>query len=192
MKQAGISSDAVKAKTGKRWEEWFAILDAAGAQSLPQIAVYNKIDRSGESPHVEFDAEGRVDRVWLSAHTGSGLELLRDALHRQLGADLHHCMLVLPVQAGRARAQLFEAGAVLAERLLGDGSVELEVNLRHRDVARICREAGITLPAAIEPCASIEPFLQSPGRAAADTAASAVSSGPDVPLIDRPQAIGSN
>ena len=40
MKQAGISSDAVKAKTGKGWEEWFAILDAAGAQSLPhkQIA----------------------------------------------------------------------------------------------------------------------------------------------------------
>ena len=168
------------------------VLGSIGAQSLPQIAVYNKIDRSGESPHVEFGADGRVDRVWLSAHTGAGLDLLRDALHRHLGADLHHCILVLPAQAGRARAQLFEAGAVLAQRQLDDGGVELEVNLRHRDVARICREAGMVLPAAIEPCVPGERFLQSAGRAALVTAESAVTSGPDDPLIDRPQAIGSN
>lgn len=35
MKQAGISSDAVKLKTGKEWDEWFAVLDAAGALALP-------------------------------------------------------------------------------------------------------------------------------------------------------------
>ena len=36
----GISSAAVYAKTGKTWEEWFAILDAAGAQQMkhPDIA----------------------------------------------------------------------------------------------------------------------------------------------------------
>jgi uncharacterized protein YndB with AHSA1/START domain len=31
---AGISSEAVKAKTGKTWAEWFAILDAAGAKKM--------------------------------------------------------------------------------------------------------------------------------------------------------------
>ncbi len=30
----GISSAAVQAKTGKGWEEWFAILDTAGAQQM--------------------------------------------------------------------------------------------------------------------------------------------------------------
>lgn len=37
---AGISSDAVAAKTGKGWDEWFRILDEAGAAALPhrQIA----------------------------------------------------------------------------------------------------------------------------------------------------------
>jgi uncharacterized protein YndB with AHSA1/START domain len=29
-----ISDDAVKAKTGKEWSDWFAILDAAGAQKM--------------------------------------------------------------------------------------------------------------------------------------------------------------
>lgn len=39
---AGVSSDAVRAKTGKTWEEWFAILDAAGAAQMrhPEIAAY--------------------------------------------------------------------------------------------------------------------------------------------------------
>ena len=39
-KFAGISSDAVQAATGKTWSEWFAVLDAAGAQAMPhpQIA----------------------------------------------------------------------------------------------------------------------------------------------------------
>lgn len=39
---AGISSDAVRAKTGKTWDEWFAILDRAGAAEWPhkEIAIY--------------------------------------------------------------------------------------------------------------------------------------------------------
>ena len=37
-----MSDDAVKARTGKTWTEWFAILDAAGAGKMthPQIATY--------------------------------------------------------------------------------------------------------------------------------------------------------
>jgi GTP-binding protein HflX len=184
--------DAADPERSDRIVQVNEVLESIGARSLPQIAVFNKIDRSGEAPHAERDADGRVDRLWLSAHTGAGVDLLRDALHAQLGADLHHCILALPAHAGRARAQLFEAGAVLAQRQLDDGSVELEVNLRHRDVARICREAGLDLPAAIEPCAPGGRFLQSADRAASNTAGPAATSGPDVPLTDRPQAIGSN
>ncbi len=41
-KVAGISSEAVRAKTGKGWAEWFAILDGAGAPKLShtEIAAY--------------------------------------------------------------------------------------------------------------------------------------------------------
>lgn len=39
---AGIGSDAVRAKTGKAWAEWFAILDKAGAKnwSHKEIAIF--------------------------------------------------------------------------------------------------------------------------------------------------------
>jgi hypothetical protein len=39
---AGISSEAVQAKTGKSWDQWFALLDKAGAHKWPHkdIAKY--------------------------------------------------------------------------------------------------------------------------------------------------------
>jgi GTP-binding protein HflX len=162
--------DAADPERTERIEQVNEVLESIGAQSLPQIAVFNKIDRSGESPHVDVDADGRVDRLWLSAHTGAGVDLLLQALHAQLGADLHHCLITLPPGAGRARAQLFEAGAVLAQRQLEDGGVELEVSLRRRELARICRDAGLELPAEVAPCAPGERFLQSPGCTAARAA----------------------
>jgi len=76
-------------------------------------------------------------------------------------------VLQLPPAAGRARARLFAAGAVLRQRLLEDGGIELEVSLRRHDLERICREAGLELPEAIAPCADSGAFLQSQGWAAA-------------------------
>lgn len=34
LKLAGISDEAVRAKTGKSWKEWFAVLDKAGARKM--------------------------------------------------------------------------------------------------------------------------------------------------------------
>ncbi|MEX2262446.1 MAG: SRPBCC domain-containing protein [Bryobacteraceae bacterium] len=39
VKAEGPSSAAVQAKTGKTWEEWYAILDAAGAASMSHKAI---------------------------------------------------------------------------------------------------------------------------------------------------------
>jgi len=34
-----MSDEAVKAKTGKTWKQWFALLDKAGAQKLTHKAI---------------------------------------------------------------------------------------------------------------------------------------------------------
>ena len=162
--------DAADPERAERIRQVNEVLESVGAQALPQIAVYNKIDRTGEPPRAERGGHGRVDRVWLSAHSGQGVDLLLEALHAQLGADLHHCVLRLPPSEGRARARLFAAGAVLRQRPLEDGGIELEVSLRRHDLERICREAGLEVPGAIAPCADPGAFLQSRGCAAADGA----------------------
>ena len=184
--------DAADPERAERIAQVNEVLASIGAEGLPQIAVYNKIDRSGEAPRVEFDADGRVDRLWLSAHSGAGVDALLACLHRQLGADLHHCRIVIPPRAGRARARLHAAGAVIAQRPLDDGGIELEVSLRRRDLERICRESGLEVPAPIEPCAPAGAFLQSPGRASPESVQATDPADTGAPLDHRPQAIGSN
>jgi tRNA modification GTPase len=50
---------------------------------LPQIRVFNKIDLAGQPPGRERSAG--EERIWLSAKTGAGLELLKKAIWDQAG-----------------------------------------------------------------------------------------------------------
>lgn len=64
------------------------VLKEIGADEIPRIEVYNKIDRLNECmPHIDRDAEGRVQRVWVSAATGAGMDLLRQALAEYVWAE---------------------------------------------------------------------------------------------------------
>ena len=159
--------DAADPERSDRIAQVNEVLASIEAHEVPQIAVYNKIDRTGEAPHFEVDAEGRIDRVWLSAHSGVGIDLLLRALHERLGVDLCHCVLRIPPRAGRARARLFEAGAVLRQQTLDEGWLEVEVSMRRPDLERICREDAIDIPAECAPCADAGRFLQSTGLRAA-------------------------
>ena len=56
------------------------VLREIGAGDVPQIVVWNKIDATRAEPRAERDDYDRIRRVFLSARTGQGLELLRQAL----------------------------------------------------------------------------------------------------------------
>mgnify|MGYP000138432074 CR=1 FL=1 len=60
------------------------VLAEIGADRLPQVLVLNKIDLIGLPPRVERDEYGRISRVWLSAQSGEGVDLLRSALSESL------------------------------------------------------------------------------------------------------------
>jgi len=53
------------------------VLAEIGAQDVPCVRVYNKIDRLGRPAAVVHDACGSIDEVWLSAHSGDGVGSLR-------------------------------------------------------------------------------------------------------------------
>jgi GTP-binding protein HflX len=56
------------------------VLEEIGAGAIPQVLVWNKIDRTSMEKGVERDEYGKISRVRLSAKTGQGLEELRGAL----------------------------------------------------------------------------------------------------------------
>jgi GTPase len=56
------------------------VLTEVGAADVPRIEVFNKIDLAGLAPRSEPDPYGRIHRVWLSAASGEGVPLLRQAV----------------------------------------------------------------------------------------------------------------
>jgi GTP-binding protein HflX len=57
-----------------------AVLAEIGADHIPQILVWNKIDLGGHAPGVEYDEYDKIRRVFVSAITGEGIDLLRSAI----------------------------------------------------------------------------------------------------------------
>ena len=57
-----------------------SVLAAIGADKIPIILIWNKIDLGEVLPGIDRDEHGSIQRVRLSARTGAGMEYLRKAL----------------------------------------------------------------------------------------------------------------
>lgn len=92
------------------------VLEEIGANHVPQLDVFNKIDVKDLPAKLERSGDGTIERVWVSAATGAGLDLLRAAIGERLSDTRVRTELRLPPDAGRLRARLIEAGAVRGEQ----------------------------------------------------------------------------
>jgi GTP-binding protein HflX len=116
------------------------VLADIGAADLPQLMVFNKIDRlEGFAARIDRDALGQAQQVWLSAQRDQGLDLLRRVLDERFAEQRIHRWVRLPALAGRLRARLFAAGAVRAERADEQGW-QLELDLPRRLAEQLCAE----------------------------------------------------
>ena len=118
------------------------VLHDIGAGDLPQLRVYNKIDRIGVAPHLERNADGLATQVWISAAAEQGLELLFTAVAERLALAVRRSWVMLAAGAGAARARLYAAGAVRAERSLHDGTFGLLVDLPAGELERLRRDGA--------------------------------------------------
>lgn len=109
--------DASDSEYASRMVEVENVLAEIGADTVPQVWVFNKLDRLPErTPQLEWTNGGTVPRVWMSAVSGAGLGLLRQAITQSLMRERVHHWLHVPAQSGRLRARLFELGLVASER----------------------------------------------------------------------------
>ena len=141
-----------------------AVLEEIGASGIPQIIVYNKIDRLAGEPRIDRDAEGRATAVWISAEQLVGLELLASAITERLARFVRVARLRVPASAGALRSRLYGAKAVREEHGMDDGSIELVVELPDVELLSVIRTPGVQI---LEvrgpdmPCVSGDAYLQS-------------------------------
>ena len=85
------------------------VLKEIGADQIPQILVWNKIDASGMEPAIERDEYDKIRRVFVSARTGAGLDLVRQAV-TEFATSLR------PAYGAAAITDAAETAAVISDR----------------------------------------------------------------------------
>ncbi len=134
-----------------RIEQVDEVLDAIDAGAVPQLLVYNKIDLTDEQPRLQYDDSGRVCRIWCSAQSGAGLDLLEEAISSYLQPDRAEGWLQLPADAGRFRARLYQLGEVLADSPDSQGGWWLKVQISRHELARLQLAEGVDYPLQTDP-----------------------------------------
>jgi GTP-binding protein HflX len=162
--------DAADPDRDQRIGQVDALIASIGAAAIPQLRVYNKIDRLGRTPELARGPAGQPSAVWLSSANGAGVELLRGALQEIFGQAAMRLAVVLPPSQGRLRAKLYALRLVRAEEALPDGNSRLLVESSHQQLENLCREAGVDFGTAVSPCLPGAGFVEFKRDAASSAA----------------------
>ncbi len=152
-READLILHLIDASDPNRWQrvrQVNSVLKQLDADRIPQIRVYNKIDKLDRMPRMAKNRAGDGRAVWLSAATGEGVEILLEAIESRLEPRQVHGFLSLDSSQGRQRAKLFDLGAVVKELPTDTGGWLLEVNMAERDLQRFLKRENLA-PDILEP-----------------------------------------
>ena len=109
------------------------VLDEIGAQAVPRLLVFNKIDRGGDAAALRAKYPGCIV---MSARREGDVAKLREAIVAFFQRHLVEAEIFLPWSAQKLRGEIFENCEVLEERAEGEGAF-LRVRGEPAAVARL-------------------------------------------------------
>lgn len=145
-READLILHLIDASDTDRWQrvrQVNSVLQQLDADRVPQIRVYNKIDKLDREPKVTNNRDGAGRAVWLSATKGDGIPMLLEAIDDRLRRKTLHGVVHLAPTQGRQRAKLFEIGAVLSEKACDDGGWNLELKMAETDLRRFLKRENL-------------------------------------------------
>lgn len=149
-READLILHLIDASDSNRWQrvrQVNSVLKELDADGVPQIRVYNKIDRLDRAPKLTTNRHGEGRAVWLSAVSGDGIPLLLQAIGERLRPRKVCGSMHLNADQARQRALLFDMGAVVQEVADEEGGWEMQVDMGERDFQRFIKREN--LPAEI-------------------------------------------
>jgi len=140
---ADLLLHVIDAASDKRDDNIYQVQDVLaeiGAEDIPRLQVFNKLDLLQQAPRIDRNEQGLPERVWLSAATGAGTGLLLQAISELVGVDMVAEELHLEPDQGSLRAALYRLGAVETENYSDDGVAHLSVRLPRADWNRLMKK----------------------------------------------------
>ena len=126
-------------------EQVTKVLAAIEADEVPQLLVCNKLDSLDDdiAPRIDRDDQGKPIRVWLSARTGAGCELLTLALTELLSGQIVNHQLLLPIDVqGRLQGLLYKFECVESQSFDDEGNMRLTIRLPIIDWQRLLKKTA--------------------------------------------------
>ncbi|WP_407303495.1 ribosome rescue GTPase HflX [Acinetobacter sp.] len=121
-----------------------SVLKEIGAD-VPVLRVYNKIDISGEDAKIIYAKPHLPDRVYVSAHSKQGLDLLRQAVQECLMGQIQSFELVLKPEYGKLRTQLYELNVIQTENFDEEGNLHLHIIIAPAKLEQLIKQAHLPI-----------------------------------------------
>ena len=112
------------------------VLDELEVNDIPVIQVFNKIDLH-EGWEAKIDYHENFCKVWISAQSGIGLDLLKEAIAAQLHGTILIENIVIKSSQAKLRAQLYELGSVITETINDEGDWSLKIRITKDQKTRL-------------------------------------------------------
>ena len=130
--------DVAEANYRETMDEVNAVLEEIDADDIQQLIICNKIDKLDEiSPRIDRDEDGVPTRVWVSAQTGEGLDLLSQALTDCLGQSMVSYTLRIPPAQSKLRGVLYDLNCIANEAYDSDGDWVVDIKMPAADWNRL-------------------------------------------------------
>ena len=121
--------DAADPRKEENMQQVAEVLAEIGADQLPQLIVFNKIDLLEQQPRIEYNEYTQPVAVYLSAASGAGIELLTKAIAELLSE--HHIELALSIPPAQSawRSRFHQLHCIVQEGFDTEGYCQLHLRL---------------------------------------------------------------
>lgn len=137
-------------------EQVYQVLESIGAGGVPVIEVHNKIDQLKQvKPKIEAELNGGsiasngsneiVSKVWCSAKTGEGLDLVLQTVSQQLEIEWLDLNLLISPQDLDIRSELYDLHVITDESVVDNGDMAVQIKIDAADWRRLNRQTNTRL-----------------------------------------------
>jgi GTP-binding protein HflX len=122
------------------------ILDDIGAGNVERIVVLNKIDALDKFPaRLDKNEAGEASRVWLSAKSKQGIDLLFEALAEKLSGVMRKAVIHLALDSAYIRSEIYQVGHIHDEKVDDFGAWILEIRVTKHYLSKLLQRKGVRL-----------------------------------------------
>ncbi|MFT6124338.1 MAG: GTP-binding protein HflX [Shewanella sp.] len=126
------------------------VLEEIDADEITQLIVCNKIDLLEDfAPRIDYDEDGKPERVWVSAQKRIGFDLLLKAITELIGEVICELTLKIPASAGHYLGQFYRLDAIQQKEYDNLGNCILSVRLSDANWRRLAKQSQGELEAFI-------------------------------------------